>query len=368
MLPFIDLKTQYQAIKPEVLRRIEQVLENGQYILGAEVQELEQQLADYIGAKHCVTTASGTDALLMSLMSIGVGRGDEVITTPFSFAAAVETVILLGATPVFVDVEPDTCCIDAEQIEAALSKHTKAILPVSLYGQVADMEKINALAAQHGKLPVIEDAAQSLGAEYQGKKSGNLSTLACTSFFPSKPLGCYGDGGAVFTSHSKLAAILRELRIHGQKERNCHTRIGINGRMDTLQCAVLLAKMERFDWEVEQRMRLGARYIDLLKDVQGVRPVQVKSDRSCVWAQFSVLSESRERALAGLKEAGIPFAVHYPVPLHRQAAYRSKSRIAGTLHNAEWLAARIFSLPMHPYLDDDTQDHIVACLRAGLGV
>jgi len=230
-IPFIDLKTQYQALKPQIQARINAVLEHGQYIMGPEVKELEERLAALTGAKHCITCASGTEALLMSLMALGIGPGDEVVTTPFTFVATAEVIVLLGAKPVFVDVEPDTGIIDAELIEASITPLTKAIMPVSLYGQTADMDVINAIAARHGKLPVIEDAAQSFGATYKGRQSCNLSTIGCTSFFPSKPLGCYGDGGAIFTNDDELAQAMREIRVHGQSQRYVHTRVGVGGRI-----------------------------------------------------------------------------------------------------------------------------------------
>ena len=263
-LPFMDLRAQYQALQPKIQARINAVLEHGQYIMGPEVQELEERLAAYTGARHCITVASGTEALLISLMALGIGLGDEVITTPFTFVATAEAIVRLGAVPVFVDIEADTCNINASLIEEAITTKTKAIIPVSLYGQTADMDEINAVAARHGDIPVIEDAAQSFGAVYKGRKSCNLSTIGCTSFFPSKPLGCYGDGGAIFTSDEGLAQACREIRVHGQSKRYVHTRIGVGGRMDTLQCAVVLAKLDRFDWEIEKRQEIGDRYNRML--------------------------------------------------------------------------------------------------------
>ena len=256
-MQFIDLKTPYAALKTDIDAAIHRVLDHGQYIMGPEVKALEAALATFAGTKHCVTVSSGTEALLISLMALGLQSGDEVITTPFTFAATAEVIVLLGGRPVFVDVEPDTGLIDAARIEAAITPRTRAIMPVSLYGQCADMDAIHAIAARHGHLPVIEDAAQSLGAQYRGRESGNLSTFGCTSFFPSKPLGCYGDGGAIFTSDDALAQACREIRVHGQSKRYTHTRVGVGGRMDTLQCAIVLAKLERFDWEVAQRQQLG---------------------------------------------------------------------------------------------------------------
>ncbi|MFM8771197.1 MAG: DegT/DnrJ/EryC1/StrS family aminotransferase, partial [Candidatus Kapaibacterium sp.] len=239
-MPFIDLKAQYQSLKPHIQERINRVLDHGQYIMGPEVRELEERLQDYTGAKHCVTVASGTEAILIGLMALGIGPGDEVITTPFTFIATVEMIVLLGAKPVFVDIEPDTCNIDVSQIEAKITSKTRAIMPVSLYGQAADMDEINAIAARHGNIPVLEDAAQSFGATYKGRKSCNLSTIGCTSFFPSKPLGCYGDGGAIFTNDDSIAQACNEIRVHGQSARYVHTRVGVGGRMDTLQCAIVL--------------------------------------------------------------------------------------------------------------------------------
>lgn len=359
-LPFIDLKTQYQALQPEIQRRINQVLEHGQYIMGPEVRELESKLESYTGAKHCITVASGTEALLISLMALGIGRGDEIITTPFTFVATAEVIVLLGATPVFVDIEPDTGNIDATLIEAAITPRTKAIMPVSLYGQAADMDLINEVAARNGNIPVIEDAAQSFGATYKGRKSCNLSTFGCTSFFPSKPLGCYGDGGAIFTSDDALAQACREIRVHGQSKRYVHTRIGVGGRMDTLQCAVVLAKLDRFDWEVEQRLAIGQRY-NALVDQNGARRIIQRNDRDSVFAQYSILVDDREAVQARLLEAGIPTAVHYPVPLNEQPAYRDLCSGAPT-PKATAMAKCVMSLPMGADLAAEDQQRIVACL------
>jgi UDP-2-acetamido-2-deoxy-ribo-hexuluronate aminotransferase len=358
-IEFIDLKTQYVDLKEAINTRIQRVLDHGQYIMGPEVRELEEKLEAYTEAKHCITVASGTEALLISLMALGVKPGDEVITTPFTFVATAEVIALLGAVPVFVDIQPDTCNIDPTLIEAAITPKTKAIIPVSLYGQVADMDEINAIAAKHGNIPVIEDAAQSFGATYKGRKTCNLSTIGCTSFFPSKPLGCYGDGGAIFTNDESLAKAMREIRVHGQERRYYHTRIGVGGRMDTLQCAVVLGKLDRFDWEIEQRLLAGERYFKLLNSVSAVKQLAVCPDRNCIWGQFTIQVENREAVLEKLKAAGIPTAVHYPVPLHRQPAYQSLCRISGNLANADAAAARVVSLPMHPYIDAQTQKRIV---------
>ncbi len=363
-MQFIDLKKQYQALRDPINTRIQRVLDHGQYIMGPEVKELETALSAYTGAKHCITVASGTEALLIALMSLGVKAGDEVITTSFTFVATAEVIALLGAVPVFVDVEPDTCNIKVADIEARITPRTKAIIPVSLYGQCGDMDEVNAIADKHG-IPVIEDAAQSFGATYKGKKSCNLSTIGCTSFFPSKPLGCYGDGGALFTNDDALAQAMREIRVHGQSGRYYHTRIGVGGRMDTLQCAVVLGKLERFDWEIQERLRIGARYQELLADLPaGARTVTVRPDRDSVWAQFTVMVPNREQVIAKLKDAGIPTAVHYPRPIHAQPAYAHFA--AGDTPVSDTLAATVMSLPMHPDLDAATQDQIVAALKQAL--
>jgi UDP-2-acetamido-2-deoxy-ribo-hexuluronate aminotransferase len=361
MIPFIDLRTQYESLKPQLHERIQRVLDHGHYIMGPEVRELEAALASYTGAKHCITVASGTDALLISLMALGIGPGDEVMTSPFSFVAPVEVIVLAGATPIFVDVEPDTGNIDVHRIEAAITQRTRAIMPVSLYGQASDMDAINAIASRHG-LSVIEDAAQSFGAEYRGKKSGNLSTIGCTSFYPSKPLGCYGDGGAIFTSDDRLAVIAREIREHGQGRRYVHTRVGIGGRMDTLQCAIVLAKLERFAWELAQRSALGQRYNSLF-DQAGVARIQYRPDRTCAFAQYTVLVDARDRLQAVLNEAGIPAAIHYPAPLNRQPAYSHFGPPDGCAV-ADELADRVLSLPMSAYLSPADQARIVTLVAS----
>lgn len=364
-IEFIDLKAQLRSIRAPVDARIQKVLDHGQFIMGPEVAEMEQRLAAYTGAKHCISVASGTDALLIALMALGVGRGDEVITTPFTFVATAEVIVLLGATPVFVDVEPDTCNIDPDKIEAAITPRTKAIMPVSLYGATADMDEINAIGARHG-ITVIEDAAQSFGAEYRSRKSCNVSSIGCTSFFPSKPLGCYGDGGAIFVSDDNLATVMREIRVHGQESRYYHTRIGIGGRMDTIQCAVILAKLDAFDWEIEQRIRIGRTYRDMVAAISGIKAPVVRNDRTCVWAQFTIQTDRRNLIVASLKAAGIPTAVHYPIPLHKQPAYRSICRTVGDLVISNLIAERVVSLPMHPYLDEHMLQIIVSALERAM--
>lgn len=356
-IPFIDLKTQYATLKPQIQARIHAVLEHGQYIMGPEVIELEEKLAAYTGAVHCITVASGTEALLICLMALGVGAGDEVITTPFTFVATAEAIVLLGAKPVFVDIDPETCNLNPILIEAAITPRTKAIIPVSLYGQPADMDEINAVAARHGNIPVIEDAAQSFGAEYKGKKSCNLSTFGCTSFFPSKPLGCYGDGGAIFTSDPALAQACREIRVHGQSERYVHTRLGVGGRMDTIQCAVVLAKLERFEWELDRRQSIGNRYRNRFGNL--VEMVKNRSDRTNVHAQYTIFVEDRDSVRKNLSDLGIPTAVHYPIPLHQQPFYKNICEISGVLLESEYASKHVLSLPMSPDICNEDVDHIV---------
>ena len=364
-MQFTDLKTQYAALKTEIDAGIHRVLDHGQYIMGPEVAELEAALAAYTGAPHCVAVASGTEALLIALMAIGLKPGDEVITTPFTFAATAEVIVLLGGVPVYVDIEPDTCNIDATLIEARITPRTRAIMPVSLYGQVAEMDAINDIAARHG-LVVIEDAAQSFGATYRGRKSCNLSSIAATSFFPSKPLGCYGDGGALFTSDPAIAQAAREIRVHGQSGRYHHTRVGVGGRMDTLQCAVVLAKLPRFGWEIERRLALGDRYGRLIRQAceEHGAPVQllaVRPDRDCVWAQYTVMVDDRPAVQAALQADGIPTAVHYPKPLHHQPAYAADCCPDCNPHSIA-AAQRVLSLPMSADLSEADQDRVVAAL------
>ena len=359
LIPFIDLKTQYLDQQVEINARIKRVLDHGQYIMGPEVNELEERLSAYVGTKYCITVASGTEALLISLMALGIREGDEVVTTPFTFAATSEVIVLLGALPVFVDIEPDTCNLDAKKLEAAITQRTKCIIPVSLYGQPADMDEINTIATKY-QLPVVEDAAQSFGSEYKGRKSCNLSTIGCTSFFPSKPLGCYGDGGAIFTNDDELAQICREVRVHGQSKRYVHTRIGVGGRMDTIQCAIVLAKLTRFPWEVEKRLKIGKKYNDLF-DVAGIKRVHQIADRTSIFAQYTVFLPDREKAQQVLKVDGIPTAIHYPIPLNEQPAYR-KLCCPNCTSIASNLAKSVLSLPMGPYLDEIVQSRIVHTL------
>ncbi|WP_460139927.1 DegT/DnrJ/EryC1/StrS family aminotransferase [Pseudomonas sp. S2_E01] len=365
-MEFIDLKTQYRELKDSIRDRIDRVLEHGQYIMGPEVVELETRLAEYVGVKHCISASSGTCTLLIAMMALGIERGDEVITTPFTFIATGEMIALLGATPVFVDVEPHTGNIDPARIEAAITPRTRAIMPVSLYGQCADLDAINAVADKYG-LPVIEDAAQSFGATYKGRRSCALSTIGSTSFFPSKPLGAYGDGGALFTDDDQLAKAMREIRIHGQDRRYHHPRIGLNGRLDSLQAAVLLAKLERFDWEVGRRTQVAERYDRLIAAAcPGIVTPCVLPDRSSVYAQYTLQVDARDELSKALNALGVPTAVHYPVPLHLQPAFEYLSQGRGFFPIAESCSRRVLSLPMGPDVTEEQQAQVVDALQVAL--
>ncbi|MET0497646.1 MAG: DegT/DnrJ/EryC1/StrS family aminotransferase [Steroidobacteraceae bacterium] len=372
-MDFIDLKTQYARIRESMDARIRAVLDHGQYILGRETVELEQKLAEYVGVKHCIGASSGTDTLLIALMALDIGAGDEVITSPFTFIATGEMIALAGAKPVFVDIDPKTYNIDPALIERAITPRTKAIMPVSLYGQCADFDAINAIARKH-KLPVIEDGAQSFGADYRGKKSCGISDIGSTSFFPSKPLGAYGDGGALFTNDDALAKVMSEIRVHGQDRRYHHPRLGINGRLDTLQAAVLLSKLEIFDDEVAARARIGARYTALIDEAfadihepeRRASTPALASGCTSVFAQYTVEVSNRATVEEGMKARGVPTAVHYPVPLHRQPVFASLQQGAGSFPAAEAAAARVISLPMHPYLSEDHLVQVVKALKASV--
>ena len=361
-IEFIDLKAQQQKILPELERRMKVVLQHGRYIMGPEIQELEEKLAAYVGVNHCIAVASGTDALLISLMALGIGAGDEVITTPFTFIATGETIALLGAKPVFADIDRRTYNLDPLLLEAAITPKTRSILPVSLFGQCADLDSINAVAAKHG-IPVIEDACQSFGATHRGRKSCALSTVGCTSFFPSKPLGSYGDGGACFTDNDELATKMRQIRVHGQDRRYHHALLGINGRMDTLQAAILLAKLEVFASEVKARNLLGARYSELLRDT--VVTPYVEPHNTSVYAQYTVQVDHRDAVREMLRVEGIPTAIHYPVPLHLQPVFAGLNLPEGSFPVAESAAKRVLSLPMHPYLTGDELIRITSVLAKG---
>ncbi|CAM5188113.1 dTDP-4-amino-4,6-dideoxygalactose transaminase OS=Castellaniella defragrans OX=75697 GN=HNR28_002883 PE=3 SV=1 [Castellaniella defragrans] len=357
MIPFVDLNAQQARIKEHLDANIAKVLAHGQYILGPEVAELETRLAAYVGAKHCISCANGTDALQIAQMALGVTTGDKVITPGFTYIATAETVAVLGAKPVYVDVDPKTLTLDATRLEAAITPRTRAIIPVSLYGQCADMDAINAIAARH-HIPVIEDAAQSFGGTYHGRHSGNLSTIASTSFFPSKPLGCYGDGGALFTNDDALATVIRQVARHGQDRRYHHIRVGINSRLDTLQAAVLLAKLEVLDEELALRQQVARRY-DALLAAAGITTPTVMPHNVSAWAQYTVRVQNRDAVQATLKAAGVPTAVHYPVPLNLQPAVADPN---AKLPVGDAAAHEVLSLPMHPYLQEAQQKEIVAAL------
>ena len=410
-MDFIDLKTQYQRLKADIDAGIARVLAHGQFILGPEVGELEEKLAAYTGAKHCISVANGTDALQIALMALGVGPGDEVITPGFSYIATAEAVALLGARPVYVDIDARTCNLDPALLAAAITPRTKAVIPVSLYGQCADYDAINAIAAKHG-LPVIEDAAQSFGASYKGRKSCNLTTIACTSFFPSKPLGCYGDGGAIFTSDDQLATAMRQIARHGQDRRYHHVRVGINSRLDTLQAAILLPKLAVLEEEIALRQQVAQRYADLLPlppageassgqpplpqageassdrlplpqagEGRGegvslppplgegwgggsnapVTPPHIEPHNTSAWAQYTVQVAHRDQVQQRLQAAGVPTAVHYPIPLNRQPAVADP---AARLPVGDAVAQKVLSLPMHPYLDEGSIQRITQLLHS----
>lgn len=357
MIEFIDLKTQQSLIRKEIDAGIARVLEHGQYILGPEVAELEEKLACFVEAKYCITVANGTDALQIALMALGIGPGDEVITPGFTYIATAETVALMGAKPVYVDVDPRTYNLDPLLLEAAITPRTKAIIPVSLYGQCADYDAINAIAAKYG-IPVIEDAAQSFGATYKGKRSCNLTTIACTSFFPSKPLGCYGDGGAIFTNDEELAKVMRQIARHGQDRRYHHIRVGVNSRLDTLQAAILLPKLAIFERELEQRLKVAQTYERLLS-ATGIAAPYLEAHNVSAWAQYTVQVDARDTVQQTLKAAGVPTAVHYPIPLNKQPAVADAT---ACLPIGDAIAERVMSLPMHPYMAIADQEKIVDAL------
>jgi UDP-2-acetamido-2-deoxy-ribo-hexuluronate aminotransferase len=362
LIPFVDLAAQQARIKPQIDAAIQRVLAHGKYILGPEVDELEARLAAFTGARHCITCANGTDALQIAQMALGIGPGDEVITPGFAYIATAETITLLGAKPVYVDIDPISYNIDPALIEAAITPRTKAIMPVSLYGQCADFDAINAIADRHG-LPVIEDAAQSFGAVYKGRRSCNLSTIACTSFFPSKPLGCYGDGGAIFTSDDELARIIRVIARHGQERRYHHVRLGVNSRLDTIQAAILLPKLEILDDEIAARQRVADSYAVALARLNVTAP-QVQPACKSAWAQYSIRVQGRSDVQAVIEKEGVPTAVHYPLPLNRQPAVRD---IDAVLPEGDRAADEVLSLPMHPYIGVEAQAFVVAAVGRAIG-
>jgi dTDP-4-amino-4,6-dideoxygalactose transaminase len=375
-MQFIDLKQQYKKIEASVQKRINAVLSHGNYILGPEINELEEKLARYVGTKHCLTCASGTDALLLALMAKNIGPGDAVLTTPFTFVATAEAIALVGATPIFADIDPVTYNIDPHKILKVINDYKsdkpigripmglklRGIIPVDIFGLPADYDAINKIAMDNG-LFVLEDAAQSFGGMYKGKKAGSLAGIAATSFFPAKPLGCYGDGGALFTDDNELLAILKSLRVHGQgADKYENVRIGINGRMDTVQAAILLAKLEVFDGELDLRQSVAQRYSRLLGNA--VAAPKIPEGYLSAWAQYSVQTENRAGKMDALKKQGIPSAIYYPKPLHLQTAFSYLGYAKGDFPIAENVSERIFSVPMHPYLTEEEQARIAACIIA----
>ncbi len=354
-MDFIDLKTQYYHYKEEINAAIQHVLDHGGYIMGPEVQQLEQELARYVDGSHCSAVASGTDALVIALMALGVGPGDEVITVPYSFIASATSIALVGATPVFVDIEPETFNIDVNQIEAAITPKTKAIVPVSVFGQMPDLDAINKIADRHG-LAVLEDAAQSFGATRNGHKSCNVATVSATSFFPAKPLGCYGDGGAIFTNDDALAARIRAIRNHGGEQRYQHELLGLNGRCDTIQAAILRVKLKYFDEELRRRQEAAERYHRLLTAVC-TTPITAKGNTH-TWAQYTLRAPNRDQICAALKEADIPSAVYYPTCIHQQPVFQPLGYEVGDFPISEQAAQEVFSIPMHPWLTEEQQNAI----------
>lgn len=362
MIPFFDLAAQQEVIKSQINENIAKVLAHGKYILGPEVAELEERLCEYTGAKYCITCANGTDALQIALMAIGVGPGDEVITPAFSYIATAEATALLGASPIYVDVDPVTFNINPALIEEKITARTKAIIPVSLYGQPADFEAINKIARRYN-LIVIEDGAQSFGAEQLGKKSCNLADIGCTSFFPTKPLGCYGDGGAIFTSDEKLATSLRQIARHGQEKRYFHTRVGINSRLDTIQAAILLPKLSILDDEIHEKNNLAAKYTKAFTGMCNARPPEIKQFNKSAWAQYTLLISDRAKVQSFLCNAQIPTAVHYPIPLNKQPAVKDS---AAVLPQGDRVSEQVLSLPIHAYMNEETQRMIINAVQESL--
>jgi UDP-2-acetamido-2-deoxy-ribo-hexuluronate aminotransferase len=365
LMDFIDLKKQYKLYKDEINSKIQVNLDNASFINGTDVKELENNLSKYLDVKHAISCSSGTDALLISLMAYDIKEGDEIITTPFTFAATAEVACILGAKPVFVDIDDLTYNIDPKKIEEKITKKTKGIIPVSLYGQVADMDEINKIAKKHG-LFVIEDGCQSFGAIYKGKKSCALSDLATTSFFPSKPLGCYGDGGMIFTDNTELFEKTKAISNHGQKGRYNHVMLGLNFRLDTIQAGILLAKFKHFEKECLDRFKIGNKYSEKLKNLDLITPHLAPYTDRHVYAQYSVRVKNRNDVIQKLKEKNIPTAVHYPIPLHMQPFYKYLNYKVGDFPISELVSREIMSLPMHPFLTDEDMDKVVKSLKEAI--
>ena len=364
-IDFANLGLAYQEHKEAIDKAMSEVVSSGSFIMGPAVNELEDKLSNFVGVKHSISCSSGTDALLLAMMAIDIQPGDEIITTPFTFIASAETIAFLKAKPVFVDIEEATYNLDPSKIEAAITNKTKAIIPVSLYGQPADMDEINAIAKRH-KLIVIEDAAQSFGAAYKGNRSCNLSDIACTSFFPAKPLGCFGDGGAVFTNNNILAEKIKSLRLHGQSKRYHHQYVGMGGRLDTLQAAVLNVKLDHYGIDIQRRQNVAQTYSKYLKGK--VTIPFVNKDRTSVWAQYSIRVEQRDMVQQKLKAANIPTAVHYPMPLHLQECFAYLGGRKGDFPIAEKVSQEIMSLPMNPFLSEIEIKYITSELKALLSI
>lgn len=363
-MQFIDLKRQKQEIEEHLEDNIKKVLEHGKYINGPEVVELEQQLVEFVGVKHAIGVSNGTDALIIALKALGVKPGDKIITSPFTFFASAEVIHFIGAEPVFVDIDPETYNIDIDKLEELLENNPgefKGIIPVDIFGQPADYDRIEELAKKHN-LFVLEDAAQSFGASYKGRKTCTFGDMATTSFFPAKPLGCYGDGGMIFTNSEKLAEICRSLRVHGKgRDKYDNIRVGMNARLDTMQAAILLVKMKLFPGEIEKRQLVAQRYKELLKDY--VKTPFVAEHNISAWAQYSVLSDNRDELTSKLKLVGIPTAIYYPTPLHLLTAFKDLGYKAGDFPVAESISKKIFSLPMHPYLEQEEQEEVARVIE-----
>ena len=365
-MEFIDLKTQQKRIRAQLEERISAVLDHGRYVMGPEIGELEGRLCDYLEVEHSIGVASGTDSLLIALMALGIGQGDEVITTPYTWISTAEVIALLGAIPVFVDIEPDTWNLDPTLLEDAITENTRAIMPVGIYGQTANMVAINEIAERNGNLPVIEDAAQSFGATHHGKRSGALSTIGSTSFFPSKPLGGYGEGGAIFTDDAGLAETMRQIRVHGEAERYTHPILGLNGRLDSMQAAVLLSKLEIFPEEVELRQSVGERYDTLLADVDGIECPQIAAENTSVYAQYTILCRNRDTVSARLSEQGIPSVAYYAKPMHLQPVFAGLGHGKGDFPVTERVSDLCLSLPMSPYLEEADQKRVASAIASAI--
>lgn len=362
-MQFIDLKTQYSKYKKDIDAQIHAVLNHGRFIMGPEVAELEGKLAEFVEVKHCVSVGSGTVSLEIALRALEIGAGDEVITVPFTWISTAEVIMAVGAKPIFVDIEPDTYNINPDLLEAAISENTKAIMPVSLFGQMPNLGRISQIAAKYG-LPVIEDAAQSFGATRYGKQSCATTLIGSTSFFPAKVFGCYGDGGALFTNDEDIALRMKSIRNHGGVQRGRHNYVGMNGRFDTIQAGVLLAKFPYFPSEIEARAKIGARYSKLLKAVCKIP--DIAPGNTHVYAQYTIRVNDRDNVKTKLQKAGIPTAIYYPKCLHEQPVFASDDAQFGNYPVSEKASREVLSLPMHPFLDELTQDQIVEAVSSAM--